>query len=420
LCEVGTPADDLVAGEPIRDVLGIAKQAQSLYERLQEYGYTIGSGDNFRAIGWDWRRAIDDSSVQDLLEGTIVLLSQRNGGAKVVPIVHSTGGLVFRALLETRPRVANLLDQVLAFGVPWAGTLAAVRYLAKGERFGFGPIGLKPSEVRTVMRHAQAAYDLFPPDPLKTQMSSASGKNLDLFVRANGAQCGPLVELGWAGAPPDPLVAAGAAAADFRLGRRPSTLRLNGQAPPAITNVVGWGGTTDVRCVLGADGRLAFQSGKDGDSTVAAVSAAWLRGATVRTYFLPIGVYPTNGVPRPHSRLWDSPPVYEVFDQVLKDKAPEPFVCGAADGDEAIQRQIPCTLRFTAADERGAPLANATVQLKGVSGSSKKSFGGNVRMELVLKRTNLNPNVSGTDFFHFTALIEWTGGARELPILIRV
>jgi pimeloyl-ACP methyl ester carboxylesterase len=420
LCGPDSPPGAIVAGEPIRDVLGIAKQAQSLYERLQEYGYTIGSGDNFRAVGWDWRKAIDDASIQNALAEAIELLSQRNGGAKVVVIAHSTGGLVLRSLLEARPALAPLIDQVLAFGIPWAGALKSLRYLAKGERFGIGPASLKPTEVRTVMRHAQAAFDLCPPDPQKTAMTTEAGVKLDLFVDAQGVQRGPLIELAWAGSPPDPLVVTGAAAADARLGTRSSVMQLAGQPTPAITNVVGWGGTTDVSCVLDARGKLEFRTGKEGDTTVAAVSAGWLRGATVRTFFLPIGLYPTSGIPQFHPRLWDSPPVSELFDQVLDGKPAGPFVCGAVDSDEAIDKQSPVTLRLTAADDTGAPLPAATVKLPGVTGSSKKSFGGRPRMDLVLKRNGLSANVAGTDFFRFVALIEWSGGAREIPMLIRV
>src|SRR5262249_45433003 len=56
------PPGDIVAGEPIRDVLGIAKQAQSLYDilRSNRYGYTTEGGDNFRPVGWDWRQAVDE------------------------------------------------------------------------------------------------------------------------------------------------------------------------------------------------------------------------------------------------------------------------------------------------------------------------------------------------------------------------
>ena len=419
LCAAGTPADELRAGEPIRDVLGIAKQAQSLYERLQEYGYTVGSGDNFRAVGWDWRKGIDDPIVQNDVASAIDALSLANAGSKVVLVVHSTGGLVFRALLEARPSLAAKIDQVLAFGVPWAGTLKAVKYLSKGEKFGFGPASLKAAEVRTIMRHAQAAYDLFPPDPQKTTMKSAAGKDLDLFVDRNGDQIGPLVALAWAGSPPDPLVSSGAAAADARLGTRSPSIALGGAATPSITNVVGWGGETDAKCKMDANGRLDFVPSKEGDTTVAAVSASWLRGPTVRTFFLPIGSYPTAAIPSFHSRIWDSPPLLELFDQVLLDKAPDPFVCGCADSDEAIDKQSPVTFRFAAAGPLGSPLPGAAVSFPGVL-PGPKSFGGQPRVERALKRTGLHANVAGTDLFRFVAEISWTGGKREVPLLIRV
>ena len=66
------------------------------------------------------------------------------------------------------------------------------------------------------------------------------------------------------------------------------------------------------------------------------------------------GVYPTNGIPNPHSRTWDSPPVLDLFHQILADKAPEPFVCAAAaDGDQATwgeagaekRRELPVLIR---------------------------------------------------------------------------
>lgn len=92
-----------MAGEPIRGVLGIAKQAQSLYDVLREYGYTAADGSLLAPLGWDWRKALDDATVQADLAGAIERLAQQHG-RKVVVIIHSTGGLVLRALLEAKPR----------------------------------------------------------------------------------------------------------------------------------------------------------------------------------------------------------------------------------------------------------------------------------------------------------------------------
>ena len=415
LCAAGTAADELTAGPPIRQVLSISKQADSLYEKLQEYGYTTQSGDNFRPVGWDWRKGVDDPEAQGAVEAAIDELAARNGGARVVLLVHSTGGLVARSLLESRPQLARKIGHILAFGVPWAGTLKSVRYLAKGERFGFPPASLSASEVRQVMRHAQAAYDLFPPNPARTDLTDASGAPLRLFVGANGRQIAPLVDLGWAGASPDAAVVARAAIGEARLGARTPELRFGGETVPPVTNVVGWGAPTDIRCSVDGSGRLEFHSENSGDGTVPAASAAWIRGATIQTHFIPVGIYPSES-PRRHSRLWDAPPTYALFDRVLRDAAPEPLVSGAADADEGCDRQGDAvTFRFAASDADGAPLTGATIQIPRLQ-IPRKGFRGGVRLDLSIPRSRLRPNAG--ELLRFDALIEWDAGAREVPFLI--
>lgn len=426
------PPGDIVPGEPIREVFPIAKQAQSLYDILRRFGYTPREGGLVAPIGWDWRLAVDHKQVQDDVEQAIDRLSGDHG-RKVVVIAHSTGGLVLRALLEARPKLAKKIDQILAFGVPWAGTLKAVLYLAKGETFGLAIagrriVGLTPSEVRDVMSHCQAAYDLFPPDPAKTEMKTAQGKKLDLVMkpRSGGGeeQMGLLADLVWI--PPGPskdFMREMARKGDERLGERSSTIELDGETTPPITNVVGWGVETDTRCKMSRQGEITFDDAtKEGDGTVPLVSASWLRGPGVRTFFLPIGVYPTGNIPNPHARIWDSPPVLEIFEQVLRDKRPEPFVCAAADGDQAIDRRSDVTIRLVAAGPEGNALANARFSLR-TPGSRSVSFGGSVRKEVVLRRGDLRGNAA-PDLFRFVIDVTWGGGgpgeSREIPMLIRV
>lgn len=87
------PPGSIVAGEPIRTVLDIAKQAQTLYDLLTNaFGYTTTGGTNFAPVGWDWRGAVDADRVRADVASAIESLSAQNGGAKVVAIVHSTGG----------------------------------------------------------------------------------------------------------------------------------------------------------------------------------------------------------------------------------------------------------------------------------------------------------------------------------------
>lgn len=425
------PPGDIVAGEPIRGVLGVAKQAQSLYDVLREYGYTTQDGSLLAPIGWDWRKAVDDATVQADLAGAIERLAQQQG-RKVVVIIHSTGGLVLRALLEAKPQLASKIEQILAFGIPWAGALKAVRFLGKGEAFGlifFGKklIGLSAAEVKEVMSHCQAGYDLFPPDPKKSKLQGADGKDLNLFVNESNKQIGPLVETSWIPSGPAKDYMRGMAAnADLRLGKRTSTIELPGGVPvPPITNVVGWGAATETACVLTASGNLDFQdSTKEGDGTVALVSASWLRGPGVRTFFLPIGFFANFIIPERHPRIWDPPPAREIFNQVLKDTEPMPFVCGAIDGDEAVDRSVPFTVRLSASDANGKSLPNVKVTFPTFPGKPKASFGANsVRKEIVLKRDGLTPNV-GSNLFRFRADLSWGGGGpeerREVPLLVNV
>ncbi|MFL6234218.1 MAG: lipase/acyltransferase domain-containing protein [Thermoanaerobaculia bacterium] len=417
------PPGDIVAGEPIRDVLGIAKQAQSLYDLLRSnrYGYTIEGGDNFRPVGWDWRQAVDERGLLDRILRTISELQQKNGGAKVVVIAHSTGCLVLRRLLETRAEAAGKIEQILVFAGPWAGNVSAIRSLVRGVQVGFWPARLTAAEVRRVIRHTQAAYDLFPPDPAKTDLTDPNGRPLGLFVldQPGRPQAGPLVDLRWvpSGAGND-FMRRLAADADARLGRRTSDIRLpGGGPPPPITNMVGWGAGTDTTCVMSGDGDVAFESTKEGDGTAVAVSAAWLRGPSVRTMFVPVGIYPTSGIPTLHARIWDAPPVLQILDETLLDRPRGPFIDAAADSDEMIDRSKDVTLRITAADPDGRALPDAQAVLRGIA-AKPLSFQQRARMDAVVPRAAIRPNVQG--IFRFVAEISWgpAGDRRRREVIV--
>jgi hypothetical protein len=160
LCDV-TPPPKIVAGQPIRRVMMIAKQAESLYDLLRSrFGYTIESGTNFRAIGWDWRLAIDDYRVQDDIKRAIHDLFLATG-EKVAIFLHSTGGLVFRKLIENDPSIKSEIATIISFGVPWAGTLKALLYLTDGEAMGFLTAKLSAAQTRRIIRSARPRTILF-------------------------------------------------------------------------------------------------------------------------------------------------------------------------------------------------------------------------------------------------------------------
>jgi hypothetical protein len=388
----------LIAGLPILATLGIAKQAQSLYAILGDhYGYDT-SGVNphdFAPIGWDWREAIDASAVQQSIRDVLNLLSPQKSG-NVVAIVHSTGGLVFRAFLEANPTYAKCFEQVLAFGVPWCGTLAALHAVAEGDSAGFLFIKLiSASESASMVSHTQAAYDLLPTDP-----------STNLFL-SNGQSTTPFADRSWIR---NAYMRTLAASAHPPFARRFDTL--------PVTNVCGWGVKTYERCTL-TNGSLAFQSPqkKLGDGTVPLVSSEWLQGSGVRTMVLPIGAYATNFIPRVHSQIWDSPPVLQLFDEVLNDRTRTPFICAAADSDDSIDYSRDVRIRLSAVSADGSPLPNdiAAVHLNGGTTQVSMQKG---RAEVLLKRANIHHNID-PDLYRFTIDFQWSGGQAQRVVVIR-
>jgi hypothetical protein len=389
----------LIAGPPILATLGIARQAQSLYDILGgHYGYDI-SGVNprdFAPIGWDWREAIDAGAVQQSIRDVLDLLSP-NKNQNVVAIVHSTGGLVFRAFLEANPAYAQCFEQVLAFGVPWCGTLAALHAVNQGDSAGFLFIKLiSASESASMISHAQAAYDLLPTDP-----------STNLFI-SNGQAATPLADQSWI---PNAYMRTLAANAHPPFARRFDAL--------PVTNVCGWGVKTLERCTL-TNGRLSFQSTQKnlGDGTVPLVSSEWLQGSGVRSMVMPIGAYATNFIPRVHAQIWDSPPVLQLFDEVLNDRPGTPFICAAADSDDYIDYSRDVRIRLSAIAADGLPLPNCVATINFNGGTRQVALSNILRAEVLLERANIQHNID-PDLYRFTMDFGWDGGQVQRVVVIR-
>jgi lecithin:cholesterol acyltransferase len=362
---------DLVAGPPIRDVLGIAKQAQSLYDLLGgKFGYdTSELSEDFVAIGWDWRLSIADQRIMDSIAAAIDRL-----GSGIVAIIHSTGGLVFRAFLEARPDLLPRFEQVMAFGVPWRGTLEALRAITVGESAGFLFAKISAAEGAQIVGHTQAAYDLLPPE----QLADLSWATADFMRQLAGSAHAPFPQ--------------------------------NFDALP-VTNVCGWG----IETWTSPD----WTSSKDaGDGTVPVSSSSWITGADVRTFFLPIGVYATANIPYPHPRIWDSPPVLQLFEEVLNDAPRTPFLCAAADGDEAIDYDADVDVRLAAISPNGGAVAGCKISVDIDGLKTDVPLNADGRAAFVLKRLGIEHNVAN-DIYRFTVTFRWSGGTATRAVLIR-
>jgi len=393
----------LVAGPPIRSILGIAKQAQSLYDILARLGYTIaneGSSTDFAPIGWDWRLGVDAKPTLDAIAKAI----QDFAPKKVVAIIHSTGALVFRAFLAAHPELVASIEQVLSFGGAWCGTLEALFAVHVGHSESILGLNLiTADEGANLIGHAQAAWDLLPPDPARTPMDE-----VQLVHGLDGKQAGANVNLSWIKAGREGYAKPLADAANQRFGARSQDF-----GPLPMTNVVGWGGPTWPTAILENHDVLFLDPEKDaGDGTVPRVSAAWIQGANVRTLVVPIGAFVADPIPDLHAHMWDSLAVTQVFKEVLQDSAKTELIAAAADSDEAIDFDSPVSIRMTAQSSDGNPLPNciATANVNG-----KKipiPFKGGTRAVLRLSRAGIVHNAAN-DVYRFTIDFKWDTGSRK-------
>ncbi|MCM2317659.1 MAG: hypothetical protein NDJ92_21115 [Thermoanaerobaculia bacterium] len=395
-----TDLAQLRAGEPIRETFfGIEKQAQSLYEILQRKGYSLVNPAEFRAIGWDWRRAVDDVIVQAAVRTAIQQMSA--GGRKVLVIAHSTGGLVLRQLLVAEQALGAKIGHILALGVPWAGTLKSFRYLVKGQSTGVPGARITANESMRIIRGAQAAYDLLPPPRDLTDPADVPPS----FARQGNSSVSPMVATAWI-------------PASWRTRMEPmaaqaTRLRRTSDFPVAtiqITNVAGFGTTTDTRADL-VTGSAAFTAGTEGDGTVPHASAAWLRGPDVRSFSLPVGVYPTGGTPLYHAQIWDAPPMLSLFDELLLGAQPEPFIAAALDADDAsMGGQRPMKVHISGALADGSPLVPMNVTFTDLKVPLSRPING--RGTIPIPKASL-PIATSSNFVRFNAIVTWAGGGRR-------
>ena len=388
---------NLTAGPPIRFVMGIAKQAQSLYDILDRLGY---SPQDFTAVGWDWRLGIDAKVTLDAVAKAISAFAPR----KVVVLIHSTGALVLRAFLAAHPELRNNIEQVLSFGGAWCGTLEALYAVHAGHSQSILGISLiTADEGATLIGRMQAAYDLFPPDPARTPMN-----NIQLVHGGDGRQAGANVDLSWV-KPGRNYAAALAANADGRLGARDPDF---GSIP--MTNVAGWGGPTWPAAILLQNDIVFLPPVKDyGDGTVPLVSTGWIRGANVRTIVVPIGAFVGDPIPDVHAHMWDSIAVQQIFREVLQDAPRKELIAAAADADEAVDYDSESVaVRMVAQSANGAPLPNcvATARIDGRKISIP--FAGQRTATLRVKRAGITHNAA-SDVYLFFIDFKWDGGAKK-------
>lgn len=401
LAELETVPGDVVPGLPIASILGgVVQEAQSIYNILSgQYGYDVSSASHdFAPIGWDWRQSISsDDTVQRIADALNVLSPAKNGN--VVAILHSTGGLVFRAFLEKKPEYAACFDQVLTFGIPWAGTLEALQAVADGVSVGFLFIKLlSETEGQGLMSRALAAYDLMPADPA-----------FNIFFGQNGNPTTPIIDTSWM---KQQYMRDLAAKAHGPFPQQFDTLPL--------TNVCGWGAETLTTASIDGNTQAVDFAPTDkeaGDGTVPFVSSSWLQGGGVRSMYLPIGAYATDFLLKVHDQLWDSPPVLQLFDEVLVDRKRMPFLCAAADSDDYVDVDAPVRLRISAVAADGSALPNLVINVNLDGMRTEVPLIDGKRGLILIGRAGIHHNIE-PDLYRFNVEFNWNGGSDVRVVLI--
>ncbi len=352
--------DTLRADDPIASTkllfFDLGKQADSLYEILRQQGIEPIK------FGWDWRRPVYDTLMQQRLK-EIVVDQSNQASEQITLIVHSTGGLVARYLLESDAADSsflNRIEKVIAFGVPWAGTLKSFQFLT--GRKSFGPVGKYAAQ--TLVSTTWAAFDLLPPDP---KLIPAAEDLPRLVVDGAGRHCGPVASTkrGWFRADLAARMHPRADSSVAEIGVRSAEIDLGGHSLP-ITNVVGWGARTAVKAVITGSGNqqrvsFVFEKGglttEGGDGTIPRLSADWISGGAVSTFHVPVGV-DHGGKRNPHLTLWRNPGGKNLLNHLLGDQALEPFVYGAVDEVDFVGGNM-VRMRLVALDSAGMPLNQA-------------------------------------------------------------
>jgi pimeloyl-ACP methyl ester carboxylesterase len=400
LDKLATVPGDVVAGPPIDATIRVLKPAaQTLFDILRNhYGY---DGTTLIPIGWDWRQSISSDDTVARIKKALDTLSPDKDG-KVIAILHSTGGLVFRAFLEKEPDYLDCFEQVLAFGIPWCGTLEALNAVDQGAPIAIGPIPILSAEdSKRIVQNAQAAYDLFP-----------RCADMNLFI-SNGVSTTPIDDQSWipADAGHDFMRTLAATA-------HPKFPRNFDDLP--VTSVCGWGGDTWPVCT-NVGGTLAFPAPDNdaGDGTVNFPSASWLTGAAVRQMPVPVGAYADEGlIPQYHAQLWMPKVARQLFNEVLLDSARKPFVTAAADKDQYIDPDAEkVRIRLVAVAADGTPLPNAVLRFLNGPQPVTHPFTG-PRMNFDMPRGSFQqqpaPNMRRMEI-----KISWDGGGPvTIPLLI--
>jgi parallel beta-helix repeat protein len=163
LNEAGQPLD---ANIYTRDIIDRTKFIFPIYEGFIDFmdKEMVGAGiiNEWRALPYDWRLAVDEVATQPSLKQGLEELVASSDSGKVTVITHSNGGLVAKMALSD-PAIANQVDRLIMVATPQLGTPKALAALLHGEEqeLGMGAI-MNKKTARELGENMPGAYGLLP------------------------------------------------------------------------------------------------------------------------------------------------------------------------------------------------------------------------------------------------------------------
>ncbi len=181
----GSSTDKTIySGAPVDNVFNLY-HVYSSFEKFMDGLVHIGSINEWKSFGYDWRKPITEvvagvekkATTTESLINTVRDLATRSRTGKATLVAHSNGGLVAEDLVKVLNErgSANLIDSVISVAVPYIGTPTAISSILHGDHQSIaGGLILKASVARELGQNMSSAYSLLPSSAYYSKVTTPS------------------------------------------------------------------------------------------------------------------------------------------------------------------------------------------------------------------------------------------------------
>lgn len=118
---------------------------------------------DWKAVAYDWRLSPDDILSDDSIINSLRNLAENSKTKKVTIVAHSNGGLIAKVLMQKLgdEEAKKIIDKIVFVAVPQVGTPSAVAGMLHGYKQNFFPV-LDTETARSFGENMPGAYNLLP------------------------------------------------------------------------------------------------------------------------------------------------------------------------------------------------------------------------------------------------------------------